>query len=105
MSLVIISFVNRYMTKICKYCKEDKALTEFYLTKGYYSTRCKPCFLLYQKSNPNRKSTSTTYYSSNNKRIRAKAQEAYHKDLHQSRVKGAAKRRKLWHSNPAIRGY
>ena len=49
-------------TKKCKLCKRVKNLSEFYYTKGYYQSRCKPCFNEYQKNNPNRKANNLRYY-------------------------------------------
>jgi len=49
-------------TKTCKKCRNNKNITNFYCIKGYYQSRCKPCFNEYQKTNPNRKANNLRYY-------------------------------------------
>ncbi len=49
------------MTKSCLHCKQEKELTEYYqfydkwTERKFYSSRCRPCHLLYKHTNPNTK--------------------------------------------------
>ena len=93
--------INNYMeTKKCKLCEENKNLNEFYLCAGKYSSRCKKCFVEYQKNNPNRKENQNRYGSKNRDKINFKTRERYHKDLDESRKNNREKRKRLRKLNP-----
>lgn len=36
--------------KICKKCKQEKPLEEYYFSQGRYQTKCKQCFREYQRN-------------------------------------------------------
>lgn len=86
--------------KRCKYCENLKNETEFYVTRGHLSSRCKGCFSLYQKDNPNRLKNLKRYYAANKDEINTRQKEAYHSDLKSSRAYNRNKANRLRAQSP-----
>ena len=81
--------------KQCKHCQQSKPFNDFYLTKKHYSSRCKACFGLYQKSNPNRQTTVKKYDTKNRETKNEKTRSRYYKDVESTRKYEREKRKRL----------
>ena len=86
--------------KLCKLCKLEKVVTDFYLCGGRYSSRCKKCFSIYQKNNQNKKINSKRYRDKNQRVLNEKRRRMYHKDIENSRKSNREYRKKYRKENP-----